>query len=313
MFCSKCGAQIPEGAQFCSACGTPVLEPKHTAGILLRLSNAIVDAFGLAAFNIAAIIATILLAALSPGFGLIISVPLLILSYTGILYYVLFESIWQRTLGKWITNTKVVKLDGTKPGFWRIVGRSLLRLVPFEAFSFVFGEHPFGWHDRLSGTMVVPVSYSVEDAKSINPKDKGKTHVVGVVIALIMGIFVFLTIIGILAGIVLAALDNARTKSQDAHLTELLDTARVNMELYQATGNTYVGGCTDPTVASALQDITALTSPKNPTCNATTTQWAISAPLHLGGAECVDSSGDPISRIAKPLTSETSCSDSASQ
>jgi uncharacterized RDD family membrane protein YckC len=54
-----------------------------------------------------------------------------------------------------ITKTKVVsRKTGKKPPFWTIVGRTFARLIPFDGFSFLT-ENPIGWHDSLSGTMVV--------------------------------------------------------------------------------------------------------------------------------------------------------------
>lgn len=70
------------------------------------------------------------------------------------LYYFIFESIWQRTPAKFITGTKVVTCDGTKPTLGTIAIRTLIRFVPFEAFSFL-GERVYGWHDRWSGTYVI--------------------------------------------------------------------------------------------------------------------------------------------------------------
>lgn len=72
-----------------------------------------------------------------------------------IIYYTLSESIWGKTIAKFITKTKVVTNDGTKPDFARILGRSLARCIPFEALSFLGSQNPRGWHDKLSGTMVV--------------------------------------------------------------------------------------------------------------------------------------------------------------
>ena len=42
--------------------------------------------------------------------------------------------------------------NGTKPRFGQVIGRTLCRFVPFEAFSF-FGER--GWHDKIPKTRVV--------------------------------------------------------------------------------------------------------------------------------------------------------------
>ena len=70
-------------------------------------------------------------------------------------YFVVMEAMFQRTLGKFLTGTKVVAQDGGRPSFGQILGRSCARFIPFEAFSFLGGKHPVGWHDSLSGTRVV--------------------------------------------------------------------------------------------------------------------------------------------------------------
>lgn len=71
-------------------------------------------------------------------------------------YAIVSEALFQRTLGKMITGTCVVRADGTKPTFGQIVGRSFARFIPFEAFSFLGGKgFPVGWHDSLSGTRVI--------------------------------------------------------------------------------------------------------------------------------------------------------------
>jgi uncharacterized RDD family membrane protein YckC len=70
------------------------------------------------------------------------------------LYYIIFESIWQRTPGKFITGTKVVTCDGTKPTIGTIAKRALIRFVPFDPLSFLNGR-AYGWHDRWSKTYVI--------------------------------------------------------------------------------------------------------------------------------------------------------------
>nr|WP_261361665.1 RDD family protein [Aeoliella straminimaris] len=72
-------------------------------------------------------------------------------------YYVFTEGMFQRTVAKLVTGTIVVAKDGTRPSFGQILGRSLARFVPFEAFSFLGGKHPVGWHDSWSGTRVIAV------------------------------------------------------------------------------------------------------------------------------------------------------------
>ena len=73
------------------------------------------------------------------------------------LYFAIFESIFQKSPGKFLTGTKVVNELGNKPSFGQILGRSACRFIPFEAFSFLFGNsnRVVGWHDKFSGTRVV--------------------------------------------------------------------------------------------------------------------------------------------------------------
>ncbi len=81
-------------------------------------------------------------------------VRLLVACLNMFVYFFLCEALWQRTLAKLITGTKVITVNGTKPTFGAIGTRTLCRLVPFEAFSFLTGK-PGGWHDWWSGTIVV--------------------------------------------------------------------------------------------------------------------------------------------------------------
>jgi uncharacterized RDD family membrane protein YckC len=69
-------------------------------------------------------------------------------------YYITFESIFGKTIGKMVTNTKVVMMDGSKPTFKKVVLRSFARIIPFDAFSFL-SPNPRGWHDTLSDTLVI--------------------------------------------------------------------------------------------------------------------------------------------------------------
>lgn len=73
-----------------------------------------------------------------------------------ILYFTLIEGFTQRSLGKYITGTMVLIEDGSKPTFKDIFIRSLCRLIPFEAFSFL-GTEGRGWHDSMSDTYVVDI------------------------------------------------------------------------------------------------------------------------------------------------------------
>lgn len=70
------------------------------------------------------------------------------------LYYATFEIVFSRTLSKYFTKTIVVMIDGSKPKPIDILGRTVIRIIPFEYFTFFRGRKP-GWHDELSKTFVV--------------------------------------------------------------------------------------------------------------------------------------------------------------
>ena len=71
-----------------------------------------------------------------------------------LIYYVAMEGILGRTVGKYLTNSSVVDADGYRPSFIQILIRSISRLIPLEALSFLAGD-AVGWHDKLSKTRVV--------------------------------------------------------------------------------------------------------------------------------------------------------------
>ena len=72
-----------------------------------------------------------------------------------IIYYSIFEALTGRSPAKHITKTKVIDQNGEKPDLATIIVRSLCRVIPFDALSFLFSEYGGGWHDRLSKTIVV--------------------------------------------------------------------------------------------------------------------------------------------------------------
>lgn len=75
-----------------------------------------------------------------------------------VLFYSLQEIVFKgRTIGKFITRTKVVTVDGEEPSAEKYFIRSLCRMIPFEAFSFLFSSES-GWHDTISNTRVVRIS-----------------------------------------------------------------------------------------------------------------------------------------------------------
>jgi uncharacterized RDD family membrane protein YckC len=80
----------------------------------------------------------------------------LIFLIVAITYFSFFESMTGRTVGKYITKTKVVDENGNLPKLKTILLRSVCRFIPFEQLSFL-GEDNSGWHDKLSVTKVVEI------------------------------------------------------------------------------------------------------------------------------------------------------------
>lgn len=112
----------------------------------VRLGNLLIDTF--CRVIVGVVLGVVLGTAEKPLLGIALSLG----SMVG--YYLFFEGLFQATPGKFITRTRVVDLDGNKPSFVSILGRTLSRFVPFEPFSF-FSSTQDGWHDRWSGTRVV--------------------------------------------------------------------------------------------------------------------------------------------------------------
>lgn len=69
-----------------------------------------------------------------------------------LVYFPFFEILFGATPAKFLTETRVVDVYGHKPKVNTILGRTLARHIPFEAFSFFGAE---GWHDGLTKTQVV--------------------------------------------------------------------------------------------------------------------------------------------------------------
>lgn len=79
------------------------------------------------------------------------------------IYYTVTEALFGRSLGKFITGCVVVDENGQKPDFGIIFKRSLCRLIPFDAFTFLGGSR--GWHDSISDTYVINKKVLDENVK----------------------------------------------------------------------------------------------------------------------------------------------------
>src|SRR3984957_926072 len=161
MFCSKCGANVAEGAAFCNACGAPVASvgiaqaaappaapPVYVAsavapatayaGFWLRFVAFIIDAVVLAFVGTIVTLpfgATVGLHALlkgggfrspedlAPLLGLLLKLALIRLILNWLYFALLESSEWRATLGKKALGLEVTDLSGNRIDFGRASGR----------------------------------------------------------------------------------------------------------------------------------------------------------------------------------------------
>lgn len=69
------------------------------------------------------------------------------------IFYVFFESIFDSTPAKFLSESRLVQVDGQKLTFKIVAGRTFARFIPFESFSFLGAGS--GCHDYLTNTTVV--------------------------------------------------------------------------------------------------------------------------------------------------------------
>lgn len=108
-------------------------------------------------------------------------------------------------------------------------------------------------------------------------------------------LLVVVAIIGILASVVLASLNSARSKGADAAIKANINNARAQAELYFDNQNptTYVGVCTATGGIGAMKTGATTAGGTNVECHEAADAWAMSATLKTSGAGsyCVDSTG----------------------
>ncbi|AZA52048.1 RDD family protein [Chryseobacterium sp. G0201] len=92
------------------------------------------------------------------------------------IYYFLWENYSNgRTVGKYITNTMAISTDGVDMTTQQVLYRTLCRIVPFDALSFLGGGN--GWHDNWTDTRVINIKNYVaekqakEEINSIGTKE----------------------------------------------------------------------------------------------------------------------------------------------
>jgi len=117
-----------------------------------RLIHFIIDLIG---FFITALILSLIvdLFVSSPSEVLLELIGMILYLISFFIYFVFMEFKFQKTIGKFLTKTKVVMQDGSKPLLSDIFIRTLCRLIPLDQFSYLFTRN--GFHDRLSNTTVI--------------------------------------------------------------------------------------------------------------------------------------------------------------
>lgn len=70
------------------------------------------------------------------------------------LYYILLEYKFGKTIGKFITRTRVVSTNGNDLSIGQCIGRFLCRIIPLEWISGII-MHGVFWHDSIPNTLVV--------------------------------------------------------------------------------------------------------------------------------------------------------------
>ncbi len=231
-------------------------------------------------------------------------------------YELIMESIWQRTVAKFITNTKVVDNFGNKPSFLRTLGRSAARLIPFEPFSLLVSKYPRGWHDSLSGTLVVRASLSESELKSINveaikkQESSSTARTLVIIIAVIIGTIV---IIGILSSFIFASLATARARGQEAGVKSTMFLFKAQALIYQEKNNSYLGLCKSPEaeglMSSILKSSQQFTS-SDVICNDSEKDWALSVSKLASsypGYFCTDNIARDVVETKIHIGNDTTC------
>ncbi len=124
-------------------------------------------------------------------------------------------------------------------------------------------------------------------------------------------LLVVIAIIGILASVVLASLNSARDKGEDAAARSALNNARAQSELfYDDSGRSYAGVCAAAGTANGIADLVANAGASvggTATCHDAADAWAAEVQLNDTDYYCVDSTGNAEEDATAKAAGATSC------
>ena len=193
MYCSKCGAQVADGAAFCSACGqtfsttapahppmmsAPAPQLQH-AGFWLRFLAYLIDSMVMGLGVVFVMVPLIFLTGLGSLLGrihpeeelgdagvfLIIGVLFLFatvsLTVTWLYHAWMESSEWQATVGKKALGLIMTDMAGQRVNFGRATGRHFAKIVTNMVPAFIgyimagFTEKKQALHDMIAGCVIL--------------------------------------------------------------------------------------------------------------------------------------------------------------
>lgn len=188
MNCPSCKKEILPDRFFCNWCRVFIPDPKAGTmpGIFRRFLALALDPLIVAAGYV---LFVIILGAIIGGLLGIISEQLA--QATTIILIILFSIVYiiflimmlaqGQTPGKWLLGERVVNaLDGSYPGFWRMVLREIIgRFISGLFFGIgyfwaIFDNNQQAWHDKIASTVVVHATKGEKLAFSIPAPTKTK-------------------------------------------------------------------------------------------------------------------------------------------
>jgi len=227
MFCQKCAANNLDSAQFCSACGQSltlaVSAPTLVyAGFWQRFAALFIDGFivGAATLLLFGLLAIVM--AVSGGANVGAMIGLVVLFYLAgfvisAAYFTLMEAGERgATYGKRALNIRVTDTEGNRISTGRALGRWFGHWITNCTFYIGYVMQPFtekkqALHDMISSTVVVET----------DNKNRGA----GVAIAIVIGLLVFVAVIGILAAIAIPAYQSYTSKARMVAVYKVADQA----------------------------------------------------------------------------------------